>query len=114
MVEAASSISSRSSGVSWTEAAPRFSSSRCSLVVPGIGTIHGFCASNHASAICAGVAFLRGNDGQQIDQRLVRLPRFGREARDGAAEFAAVELGGLVDLAGEKSLAQGAERDETD
>src|SRR6266699_6100750 len=27
------------------------------LVVPGIGTIHGFCASSHASAICAGVAF---------------------------------------------------------
>jgi hypothetical protein len=34
-----------------------FSSSRCSFVVPGIGTIHGFCASSHASAICAGVAF---------------------------------------------------------
>lgn len=34
-----------------------FSSSRCNFVVPGIGTIHGFCASNHASAICAGVAF---------------------------------------------------------
>jgi hypothetical protein len=31
-----------------------FSSSRCRLVVPGIGTIHGFCASSHASAICAG------------------------------------------------------------
>jgi hypothetical protein len=28
-------------------------------VVPGIGTIHGFCASSHASAICAGVAFFR-------------------------------------------------------
>jgi hypothetical protein len=27
------------------------------LVVPGIGTIHGFCASSQASAICAGVAF---------------------------------------------------------
>jgi len=26
------------------------------LVVPGIGTIHGFRAINHASAICAGVA----------------------------------------------------------
>jgi hypothetical protein len=35
---------------------PRFSSSRCSLRVPGIGTIHGFCASSHASAIWAGVA----------------------------------------------------------
>src|SRR6266516_7937655 len=25
------------------------------FLVPGIGTIHGFCASSHASAICAGV-----------------------------------------------------------
>ena len=30
------------------------SSSRCILVVPGIGTIHGFCARSHASASCAG------------------------------------------------------------
>jgi hypothetical protein len=29
------------------------------LVVPGIGTIHGLCASSQPSAICAGVAFLR-------------------------------------------------------
>jgi len=36
-----------------------FSSRRCSLVVPGIGTIHGFWAKSHASAILAGVAFLR-------------------------------------------------------
>ena len=36
-----------------------FSSSRRSFVVPGIGTIQGFCASSHASAICAGVAFFR-------------------------------------------------------
>ena len=36
---------------------PLFSSRRDNLVVPGIGTIHGFCASSHASAICAGVAF---------------------------------------------------------
>ena len=28
-------------------------------MVPGIGTIHGFCASSQASAICAGVAFFR-------------------------------------------------------
>jgi hypothetical protein len=39
----------KSSGASWTEAAPQFSRNRCSFVVPGIGTIHGFCASNHAS-----------------------------------------------------------------
>jgi hypothetical protein len=29
------------------------------LVVPGIGAIQGFCASNQASAICAGVACVR-------------------------------------------------------
>src|SRR2546422_9924131 len=57
--DAARSISRRSSGVSWIETAPMFSSRRCSFGVPGIGTIHGFCASSHASAICAGVAFFR-------------------------------------------------------
>ena len=36
-----------------------FSSRRCNLVVPGIGTIHGFWASSQASAIWAGVAFFR-------------------------------------------------------
>ena len=34
-----------------------FSSSRFSFLVPGIGTIHGFCASSHANAICAVVTF---------------------------------------------------------
>jgi len=50
------SMSFRSSDVSSTETAPMFSSKRCSLVVPGIGTIQGFWASSHASAIWAGVA----------------------------------------------------------
>ncbi len=36
-----------------------FSSSRSRFVVPGMGTIHGFWASSHASAIWAGVAFFR-------------------------------------------------------
>lgn len=36
-----------------------FSSRRFSFVVPEMGTIHGFYASNHASAICATVAFFR-------------------------------------------------------
>jgi hypothetical protein len=49
--EAALSISRRSSGVSSMAAAPMFSSTRASFVVPGIGTIHGFCASSHVSAI---------------------------------------------------------------
>jgi len=41
MFEEALSMVRRSSGVRSTFAAPRFSSRRCSLVVPGIGTIHG-------------------------------------------------------------------------
>jgi len=45
--------------VSSMAAALMFSSSRCSFVVPGIGTIHGFCASSHARAIWPGVAALR-------------------------------------------------------
>ena len=61
----------------------RSPSRRCSFVVPGIGTIQGFCASSQASAICAGVAFLRVRDrGEQIDQRLVGLAGLRREARE--------------------------------
>ena len=44
----------RSSSVSSTSAAPIFSSRRCSLVVPGIGTMYGRWASSQASATCAG------------------------------------------------------------
>jgi len=51
------SIARKSSAVNSTSTAPRFSSSLCSFVVPGIGAIHGLWASTHASAICAGVAF---------------------------------------------------------
>jgi hypothetical protein len=39
------------SAVRSTAAAAMFSSSRCSLVVPGIGTIHGFWANSQAIAI---------------------------------------------------------------
>src|SRR4029077_309640 len=49
--EAAVSTSRRFSDVTATATAPIFSSSRCSFVVPGIGTIHDFCANNHARAI---------------------------------------------------------------
>src|SRR6266705_2572675 len=51
IIEAALSIPRRSSAVSWIAAAPMFSSRRESFVVPGIGTIHGFWANSHASAI---------------------------------------------------------------
>ena len=54
-----------------------FSSKWSSLVVPGIGTIHGFCASSQASAICAGVAPFCARDlGEKVDQgRFACSPR---------------------------------------
>jgi hypothetical protein len=55
MSDAARSMSRRSSSVSLIASAPMFSSSRCSFVVPGIGTIHGFLANSRASVTCADV-----------------------------------------------------------
>ena len=49
----------RTAADSATAAAARFSSRRWRLGVPGIGTIHAFGASSHASAICTGAACLR-------------------------------------------------------
>ena len=92
-----------------------FSSRRWSFVVPGMGTIHGFCASSQASAICAGVAFFCcAMLAEQVDQRLVRLAVLRREAGNDVAEVGAVELGVLVDLAGEEPLAQRTEGNEAD
>ena len=56
---AALSISLKSSGVSSSEAAATFSSNRFSFVVPGMGAIHGFWASNQVIAIWACVACFR-------------------------------------------------------
>ena len=90
-------------------------SSRRHFVVPGIGTIHGFCASSQASAICAGVAFFcLPMLVEQIHQRLVRLPRLRREARNDVAEIGAVEFRVLVDRAREEALAQRTEGNEAD
>ena len=115
-LETAASIAPRSPGVSSTSAAPRFSSSRCSFVVPGIGTIHGFCASSHASAIWAGVALpaCRGDGADQIDQSLIRLPGLRRKSWNDVAEVGTVERRALADRPGEKALAQRAERHEAD
>src|SRR5205814_4447884 len=81
--DAALSMSRRSSAVSSIAAAPMFSSSRCSFVVPGIGTIHGFCASSQASAICTGGRLrLRGafpnagDDGGLIDEQPIETHVF--------------------------------------
>ena len=77
------------------------------MVVPGIGTIHGFWASSQARAICAGVApFSCADPAQQIDERLVCLHGFRSEAWNRAADVGAVELGVLVDLSGEEAFAE--------
>ena len=74
--------------------APMFSSRRCSFVVPGIGTIHGFCARSQASAICAVVAFFRCGDRCREDRPAPDWPHgLGREAGQDAAEIGAVEFG---------------------
>ena len=91
-----------------------FSSRRCNLVVPGIGTIHGFCASSHASAICAGVAFFGSDSCQQIDQRLIRLASLWCKAWECAAEIGAVECCVRGDRAGEKTAAERTVGDQAD
>jgi hypothetical protein len=55
------------------------------LVVPGIETIQGFCASSQASATCARALALR-DPAEQVDQGEVRLARLFREARHDVAE----------------------------
>src|SRR3984957_6041178 len=102
---AAESIWRRSSGVSSMAAAPMFSSRRCSFVVPGMGTIHGFCANSHASAMWAGVAFFSFcNLAQQINHGLIRFPGLWSKAWDYIAEIGVVEFRFFVDLAGEKAF----------
>jgi hypothetical protein len=59
-----------------------------------MGTIQGFCASSHASAICAGVAPLRSASFlHDLDEGQVRPPQLRREARSGIAEVVRFELG---------------------
>ena len=84
-------------------------------MVPGIGTIHGFCASNQASAILSRCRLLPLCDlAEQIDQRLIRLHRLRREARKGAAEVGAIEGRLLVNLPREKAPAERAVRNKAD
>ena len=110
----AASITSRSSADNTTSAAPRFSATRSSRRVPGIGTIQGFCASSQASAICAGVAPLARRSAAAVDEGLVRFARFLREARQGSAEVGLVDAGVRVDRAGQEAGAERAPRNEAD
>ncbi len=108
-------ISPRSSGVNSTSTAPMFSSRRSSLRLPGMGTIHGFCASSQASAIWAGVApFCFSDPGQQINHHPVGFARLRRKARQAAADIRTGEGRVFVDLSGKIAPAQRAERHEAD
>jgi hypothetical protein len=61
-----------------------------------------------------GSLLARGDRLEQIDQRHVGGPGVGGEARRDRAEVGGIQLGGLVDLAGQEARAQRAERHEAD
>ena len=93
-----------------------FSSRRCSLRVPGMGTIQGFWERSQARAIWPGVAPWRLGDARQhVDDRLVVLERVGVESGNGGADVVAgFEAGGGGDGAGEEALAERAVGHEAD
>src|SRR4051794_24361514 len=97
MGASAASMSRRSSAVRAMSAAARFSSRRWRLVVPGIGTIQGFCASSQAKAILRrrGVTGFR-KVGHDIDEGTVRLARFRGKAWLLHPEVVAGERGVLI------------------
>src|SRR3954465_11277083 len=92
--------------------APRFSSSRWRFVVPGIGTIHGFCASSQTRAICASVAFLRAANVFSHSTNARFAFRFSSVKRHDIAKIRRFERRFVVDRAGQKTLAERAERHE--
>jgi hypothetical protein len=113
--EAALSISRRSSDVSLIASEPLFSSRRDNLVVPGIGTIHGFCSKQPRQRDLRPWGLLLFRDSaQQIHQRLIRFAVFWSEARDDGTEIGAIELGIFGDFASEDAPAERAEWNEPD
>ena len=104
-----------SASVRVTSAAARFSSSRCSLVVPGMGTIHGCWASSQASAICPGVAPLAAGDGLDLlDQCEVVFQRLAGEPRNLRPQIVLGKGGRGVDGPGEEALTKRTEGHEAD
>ena len=94
---------------------------RCSLrgdasfVVPGIGTIHGFCASSQASAICAGVAcFCSAIRFSRSTSAMLAARASGAKRGEMLRKSLRAERRGRVDLAGEKARAERTERHEAD
>ena len=73
------------------------------------------CASSQASAICAGVAFFcSANEPNRSTRAWFALRFSGAESRHAVAEIGAVELRIGIDLAGQKTFAERAERNESD
>ena len=92
-----------------------FSSRRESVVVPGIGATHGFCASSQASAIWAGVAPLRRGIRPRISTRTrlaLSASPWKRGMRARKSELPNVVL--WSSLAGGEPLAERAIRHEPD
>ena len=73
-------------------AAATFSCKRCSLVVPGMGTIQGFLGEEPGERDLGVRSALALSDGpQQVNQGPVRLAGLRREAGNGVTEIGAVE-----------------------
>ena len=94
----------RSSVVSVASIAPRFSSSRCCLVVPGIGTIQGGLGKEPGeSDLRRGDALVcLGDFLDQLDHDLVGLHCLRRETGHRTAEIALPESSGRLKLAGKE------------
>jgi hypothetical protein len=63
-----------------------------------MGTIQGFCAKSHASAICAGVLSFFWHALQQIDKRQIGGAGSGVKRGDIFSEIGAVKFCGRPDL----------------
>jgi hypothetical protein len=84
------------------------------LVVPGIGTIQGFCASSQASAICAGVDPLRAAMPASTSTSAWFAWRASGAKRGTVLRKSVRRRRVLVDLAGQEALAERAEGHEAD
>ena len=93
ILAAASLIWVRSLGVRVRVVAALFSSSRWSLVVPGMGTMEGAWARSQARATWAGVAEWAAGDGrEEVDDGLVGGAGLRGETGEAGTEVGGVEL----------------------
>ena len=86
-------------------AAPMFSSTRASLVVPWDRNNPRLVGEQPRERDLSGCLLLPFRDGgQQVNQGLIDLPGLYCETRDAAPQIGAVEGRALVDFPGEESL----------